>query len=310
MAKIIDRENGKTLVIPVDEDGSLYFPLLKQYFAGAVGLAYLGEDGEEEIAVSFDETMTKLLPPAGGWKKLFHVVRSSAPCLPIPVTQAQSNVPAYVPIEVNDLVLRLENYLFFEVLGDTRHCFTVISTHYAISFNHGHHQDWLSSPSENQTSVIIYNQEGQKFETKVVECDPEVDFVVVRSEVPLVSKPPVIGWPRKLERYILLGYPTSDVNCQALEGIFSSIERDEEGRIRGSSGSRRGYSGGPIFNYRGELLGINVANDSSAKFIGFNSQNTIGDLMNEVNATFPFLSIIVPAYCVAFRYHKDCKFKH
>ena len=52
--------------------------------------------------------------------------------------------------------------------------------------------------------MIIYNQEGQKFETKVVESDAEVDFVVVKSEVPLVHKPPVIGYPRTLERYILL----------------------------------------------------------------------------------------------------------
>jgi len=188
-------------------------------------------------------------------------------------------------------------------------CFTAISTHYAISYNHGNHKNWLSTPNEKRTKVTIYNQEGERFETDVVECDAEVDFVVVHSEVPLVAESPIIGWPHKLERYILLGYADADTSYQALEGVFSSIERDEEGRICGSSGSRRGYSGGPIFNYKGELLGINVANDSSTKFIGFNSQNTIGDFMNEMNATFPFLSVIVPAYCVAFRYRKDCKFK-
>lgn len=52
--------------------------------------------------------------------------------------------------------------------------------------------------------MTICNQEGKKFETKVIECDAEVDFIVVHSEVPLVSKPPTIGIPRKLERYILL----------------------------------------------------------------------------------------------------------
>lgn len=79
--------------------------------------------------------------------------------------------------------------------------------------------------------------------------------------------------------------------------------------MRGSSGSKRGYSGGPIFNCRRELLGINVANESSAKFIGFNGKSTVNEIVSEMNATFPFLSVIVPAYCIAFKYHKDCKFK-
>lgn len=52
--------------------------------------------------------------------------------------------------------------------------------------------------------MTICDQEGKKFETKVIDGDAEVDFIVVHSEVSLVSKPPIIGIPRKLERYILL----------------------------------------------------------------------------------------------------------
>lgn len=109
---------------------------------------------------------------------------------------------------------------------------------------------------------------------------------------------------------MLQGYPNPETTYQALEGVFSSIERDHEGRLRGSSGSRRGYSGGPIVNYKGELIGINVANDSSNKFIGFNGQSTVNEVMSEMNNTFPFLSVIVPAYYIAScpMYRKDCKF--
>ena len=106
------------------------------------------------------------------------------------------------------------------------------------------------------------------------------------------------------------GYPNPDSNYQALEGVFSSVELDDKGRVRGSSGSKHGYSGGPVFNYKGDLLGINVANESSTKFIGFNNKRTANELINEVNATFPFLSVIVPAYYMASKYHNDCKFKH
>ncbi|KAE9547332.1 hypothetical protein FO519_009455 [Halicephalobus sp. NKZ332] len=276
---------------------------VKQTFSDSQGLFYRsGEDLNAVGLLTFDDVLKEPFykEPEGGWaNKTFFVKRGARP-----VTSAAAEV------DVDHLVSGIENYLFFEEVGNVKYCFTVISTHHAVSFNHGHHQDWVASPSQNSTTVIICDQEGRKFETKVVESDAEVDFVVVKSEVPLVSKPPVIGIPRKLERYILLGYPNSDSNYQALEGVFSSIERDEEGRMRGSSGSKYGYSGGPIFNYKGDLLGINVVNESSAKFIGFNGKSTVNELINEVNATFPFLSVIVPVYYMASRYRKYCKFKH
>jgi len=222
--------------------------------------------------------------------------------------QSQNGAPVYIPIEVDNLIRQLEQYLFYEEIDGQKACFTAISTHYAISFNHGPHQIWGLSSVENQTVVTIRNQAGQMFGTKLVHCDADVDFIVVYSEFPLVSVPPVIGLPRKLERYILLGYPNTDSSYQALEGIFSSVELDDKGRMRGSSRSKRGYSGGPIFNYKGELLGINVANGSSSKFIGFNGQSTVNELFNELNSTFPSLSVIVPAYYLSYKYHKDCKF--
>jgi hypothetical protein len=65
--------------------------------------------------------------------------------------------------------------------------------------------------------------------------------------------------------------------------------------MRGSSGSQPGYSGGPIFNYKGELLGINVANESPRKFIGINGESTVNELFSKISDSFPPLSVIVPA---------------
>uniref|UniRef100_A0A914CTA7 TAR DNA-binding protein 43 N-terminal domain-containing protein n=1 Tax=Acrobeloides nanus TaxID=290746 RepID=A0A914CTA7_9BILA len=77
LVEVTDRENRKTLSIPVDQEGLLSVSVLKQYFPGAVGLVYLGEDGKKEIAVLFDESMKKLLPPADGWNKIFYIFRPS-----------------------------------------------------------------------------------------------------------------------------------------------------------------------------------------------------------------------------------------
>jgi hypothetical protein len=52
--------------------------------------------------------------------------------------------------------------------------------------------------------VTIFNQAGRRFETEVIECNKEVDYVVVLSKDPLVSQPPMIKHACKLERYVLL----------------------------------------------------------------------------------------------------------
>ena len=61
----------------------------------------------------------------------------------------------YIPIDVDHLVSGIENYLFFEDIDDVRFCFTVMSPHYAISFNHGHHKDWVASPSQVFFNFIL-----------------------------------------------------------------------------------------------------------------------------------------------------------
>jgi hypothetical protein len=110
--------------------------------------------------------------------------------------------------------------------------------------------------------------------------------------------------------FFLQGYPDSNSTYQALEGVFSSVKTNEQGRVRGSSGSQRGYSGGPIFSYRGELIGINVANESPRKFIGIKGESTVNELLTEISASFPPLSVIVTAHFIASKYAGYCRYKH
>jgi len=268
------------------------------------------ESNSMQINCGMNEAGTSFLLPDGWSTMEFFAESDRAPSRPVtPMDISQSSAPVYVPIETDALVHQLEKYLFYEKIGDTKACFTVISTHYAVSFNHGPHQNWNSNSAENQTSVVIYNQEEQMFQTQLIMCNADMDFVVVRSEVPLVPVAPTICFPRKLERYILLGYPNVSSSYQALEGIFSSVQLDSKGRMRGSSGSQRGYSGGPIFNYKRELLGINVANESSTKFIGLSGQTTLNEAFNEVNAAFPSLSVIVLVYYLAMGIHESLNYQ-
>ncbi|CAI2349848.1 unnamed protein product [Caenorhabditis sp. 36 PRJEB53466] len=153
-----------------------------------------------------------------------------------PMDTSQNCGPAYVPIEVDHLVLEPELFLFYEK-ADSKACFTVITQHHAVSYNHGPHQNWNINSINNHAPVIICNQSGSEFETRIVMCNAEMDFVVVFSEVELVPTSPRIALPRTLERYILLGYPKKNSRYEALEGIFSSIHLDEKGCMRGSTTS-------------------------------------------------------------------------
>uniref|UniRef100_A0A1I7T0D5 Protease Do-like 14 n=2 Tax=Caenorhabditis tropicalis TaxID=1561998 RepID=A0A1I7T0D5_9PELO len=199
--------------------------------------------------------------------------------------------------EIDDRVHKLAQYLFCEK-SDTKACFTVISTHHAASFYHGPHKHWDPKSTGNHTMTIC-NQAGQEFQTKIVACNPEVDFVIVSSDVPFVTVAPRLCLPNKSERYILLGYPKPNTGYEALEGIITSVLLDDEGRLRGSRGSQRGYNGGPMFNYKGELLGINVADKSSQQCIGLSNRSTLEKPFSEINDAFPSLSVMVPSCILA-----------
>ncbi|CAJ0957768.1 unnamed protein product, partial [Mesorhabditis belari] len=199
-----------------------------------VKLSY--QENGQQIDCRMNETGTTFLLPDGWSSMQFHVESDQAPSRPsTPADQVKNNAPVYVPIDTGDLILQLEKYFFYEEIGDNKACFTVLSSHYAISFNHGPHQTWRSSPDEKQTSVTICNQEGQKFETKVVECDAEIDFIVVHSDVPLVSKPPIIEFPKKLERYILLGYPEINLKCAAKPRAPEAMRSQSERKVHDKS---------------------------------------------------------------------------
>ncbi|PIC53262.1 hypothetical protein B9Z55_003041 [Caenorhabditis nigoni] len=92
-------------------------------------------------------------------------------------------------------------------------------------------------------TVTICNQEGQEFQTKVIVCNADVDYVIVFSEVPLVPVAPTTVLPNRLEPYVVLGYPNCNKTYQALEGVISFVQLENKGRMGGSSGSQRGYCG-------------------------------------------------------------------
>ncbi|KAE9546189.1 hypothetical protein FO519_010599, partial [Halicephalobus sp. NKZ332] len=78
MVLISEVGSSEKVPVPVDKDGLLPRQVLDLYFPGSVGL-YYEENGGKKIPVKFDESITKLLPPDGGWDcKEFYIVRPSS----------------------------------------------------------------------------------------------------------------------------------------------------------------------------------------------------------------------------------------
>uniref|UniRef100_A0A914PZ34 TAR DNA-binding protein 43 N-terminal domain-containing protein n=1 Tax=Panagrolaimus davidi TaxID=227884 RepID=A0A914PZ34_9BILA len=72
MVNITDRGSNTTLKFNLSDDQTVSFAYLKQYFPGALALIY--KDGEKNMYLGFDLTMTKIIPPPDGWKdKTFYV---------------------------------------------------------------------------------------------------------------------------------------------------------------------------------------------------------------------------------------------
>ncbi|KAE9553591.1 hypothetical protein FO519_003186 [Halicephalobus sp. NKZ332] len=251
MVKIRDRENARTLVLSVDQNGFLSFPLLKQYFPGAIGLVYFGEDGEEEIGVSFDETMTKLLPPADGWNKLFYVVRDSVSSHPpTPATQELTKMNA------SDFF----NYLFYFMEGNTRICVTVPEKDLAMTASH-----CVPNDKKNGDSLTIFDQMGKPYEVKIVFRNKEVDLVLLQPvEKEFDIEPLEFGSCEVGKPYFALGYLMDEDNGQQFVkspsvvtgSIMTTVVR--KNCVYGNSGGSKGFSGGPVISvdYPRHLIGI------------------------------------------------------
>lgn len=137
--------------------------------------------------------------------------------------------------------------------------------------------------ADTEAEYTVINNDGQKFEAKVLARDPFNDIAVLKIEktgLPEVE----LGDSDKLQigqTVIAIGNALGEYRNTVTKGILSGIGRtvvagDNTGRsevlenvIQTDAAINPGNSGGPLINLSGQVIGINVAMNRAGQLIGF-----------------------------------------
>jgi serine protease Do len=111
----------------------------------------------------------------------------------------------------------------------------------------------------------------EKFELQIIKRDPELDLALLRlPERPTAWKKVQIGDSNSValgQRVFVLGFPL-DRDMSPAEGTLGSTN-NERGRLQTTAPLNPGNSGGPVFDDRGDVIGIVVGGIRSAQGISF-----------------------------------------
>ncbi|MFN3200209.1 MAG: trypsin-like peptidase domain-containing protein [Bradymonadia bacterium] len=135
---------------------------------------------------------------------------------------------------------------------------------------------------EGARSISVHFQDGAHYKASVVGTDPATDVALLKIELPPGKQVPVVplGDSHALEIgewVVAIGNPLG-LSHTVTSGIVSAKERRgvrPDGRLRYANfiqtdaSINPGNSGGPLFNIRGEVVGINTAISAQGQGIGF-----------------------------------------
>jgi serine protease Do len=129
---------------------------------------------------------------------------------------------------------------------------------------------------ENADEVKVHFLDGRELSAEVVGRDPKVDLALLKVKAPTALSSVLLGESNSLrvgEQVLAVGNPFGLGHSVSL-GIVSAKARSigagpYDDFIQTDASINPGNSGGPLFNLRGEVIGINTAIRAGAEGIGF-----------------------------------------
>ena len=150
---------------------------------------------------------------------------------------------------------------------------------------------------ENATGVTVTMYDGTEYEAKVIGSDSTNDVALLKIEEDVKLQAVEIGSSESLnvgDQVIAIGNPLGELTSTLTVGYVSAKERDVTtdgttiNMIQTDAAINSGNSGGPLFNSRGEVVGITTAkysgsSSSGATIEGIGFAIPIDDVMPLVN---------------------------
>ena len=167
---------------------------------------------------------------------------------------------------------------------------------------------------ERATAVTVTTYNGREYPAQVVGTDSTNDVAVLKLETEDVLSPVVLGSSSDLivgDQVVAIGNPLGELTSTMTVGYVSAMDRDVTtdnttiNMIQTDAAINSGNSGGPLFNMKGEVVGITTAKYSGAsssgasiESIGFaipidDVSGMIDDLVNLGYVTGAYLGVSV-----------------
>lgn len=182
--------------------------------------------------------------------------------------------------------------------------------------------------NRNKKTVTTLFNDGSQEEAQVLWEDSNLDLAILKvkegKNLPSVD----LGDSDKIaigEPAIAIGNPLGlDLQRSVTKGIISGLNRSVgsgegtyiDGLIQTDASINAGNSGGPLFNSRGQVIGINTAKISSAEGLGFSIPiNTLKPILDQVIQTGSFKTVslgvvVANPQAVEERYNVNLKNKN
>ena len=130
---------------------------------------------------------------------------------------------------------------------------------------------------EGATSVTVTTYNGREYPAQVVGTDSTNDVAVLKLETEDVLSPVVLGSSSDLivgDQVVAIGNPLGELTSTMTVGYVSAKDRDVTtdnttiNMIQTDAAINSGNSGGPLFNMKGEVVGITTAKYSGSSSSG------------------------------------------
>ena len=130
---------------------------------------------------------------------------------------------------------------------------------------------------EGATSVKVTTYDGKEYTAQVIGTDSTNDVAVLKADSADALSPVTLGSSSDLivgDQVVAIGNPLGELTSTMTVGYVSAKDRDVTtdgttiNMIQTDAAINSGNSGGPLFNMKGEVVGITTAKDSGASSSG------------------------------------------